>query len=673
VPSTVTNLTDHDPGSLRDAIAATPTGGTVEFQPGLSGTIILTSGTLAIAQDITIAGPGSGVITISGNNQFQVFDIAPEVSARIAGLAIANGLNPGGDGNGISNSGTLAISACAISSNGSTPPPAFTGRGGGIYNAGTLTITASTISGNTIGSASPAVGSAKGGGIYNAGTLAVTNSTLSGNFVQSGLTLMPTDSFGGAIYNAGTLTVTDSTLSGNQGSNGGGGIYNSGTARLTGSELDGNGAQRGPGQGGGIFNDSLGTLTLIASTLSGNGGPFGYGQGGGIFNLGTLSIIGSSLRGNAITGDHGGGGSGGGIWSSGTLTIFASTISGNDAHQGGGIYTSGTLTLMASTVSGNRSGGVSSASGSGIWNSGTLAIIASTISGNQAGSLAGSSEGGGILNSGSLTVIESTLSGNSLDGTSGENRGGGIYNSGTVSVVSSTINGNRIGPTSPGDTRSTGGGIYTSGTLRIQNTILAGNRSPRVAPEVAGTLNSLGHNLIGDGGGGTGYADTDLVGTSAIPLDPKLGPLQDNGGPTQTMALLPGSPAFDAGALTDSEWDERGSGYARLVNGTTDIGAYEVQNGQGTGRSALPLGSPSPTVRVLGAPTHQALSPIPAPGAPSTLSVPSRSAVAAVERFFASRSPETGVLLFRPRQHFPDDAGRWTLDLFAVDSRVLLW
>src|SRR5262245_23531056 len=64
-----------------------------------------------------------------------------------------------------------------------------------------------------------------------------------------------------------------------------------------------------------------------------------------------------------------------------------------------------------------------------------------------------------------------------------------------------------------------------------------------------------------------------LVGTAATPIDPMLAPLQDNGGPTQTMALLPGSPAIGTGALTDSEWDQRGPGFARTVNGRTDIGA----------------------------------------------------------------------------------------------------
>src|SRR5262249_23608325 len=92
--------------------------------------------------------------------------------------------------------------------------------------------------------------------------------------------------------------------------------------------------------------------------------------------------------------------------------------------------------------------------------------------------------------------------------------------------------------------------------------------------------------LIGEGSGGTGYSATDLVGT-----DPLLGPLQDNGGPTFTHALLPGSPAVDAGDNTGaSEWDQRGEGFPRIVNKTIDISALEIQDGGGAGGGATPLG-----------------------------------------------------------------------------------
>ena len=97
-----------------------------------------------------------------------------------------------------------------------------------------------------------------------------------------------------------------------------------------------------------------------------------------------------------------------------------------------------------------------------------------------------------------------------------------------------------------------------------------------VSSDLSGILKSSGHNLIGISGGATGYAPTDLLN-----VDPLLGPLADNGGPTLTVPLLPGSPAIDAGDNADApEFDQRGRGFPRIVNGTIDIGAFEVQSSE---------------------------------------------------------------------------------------------
>src|SRR5262245_259917 len=135
-----------------------------------------------------------------------------------------------------------------------------------------------------------------------------------------------------------------------------------------------------------------------------------------------------------------------------------------------------------------------------------------------------------------------------------------------LTLMSSTLSGNSVG--------GFGGGIlHQVGGSAITNTILAGNTAGFAGPDLFGVLTSQGHNLIGDGSGGSGFTDTDLVGT-----DPLLGPLQDNGGPTFTHALLPGSLALDAGDNTDApEFDQRGPGFPRTVSGTIDIGAFEVQ------------------------------------------------------------------------------------------------
>src|SRR5262249_41121260 len=94
-------------------------------------------------------------------------------------------------------------------------------------------------------------------------------------------------------------------------------------------------------------------------------------------------------------------------------------------------------------------------------------------------------------------------------------------------------------------------------------------------PDLSGSVSSQGHDLIGDASGCEGFDPTDL-----LDLDPLLGPLQDNGGPTLTMSLLPGSPAIDAGDNTGAPvWDQRGHGFRRIVDGRIDIGAFEVQAG----------------------------------------------------------------------------------------------
>src|SRR5262249_28272155 len=143
--------------------------------------------------------------------------------------------------------------------------------------------------------------------------------------------------------------------------------------------------------------------------------------------------------------------------------------------------------------------------------------------------------------------------------------GGGIYNRGTATLNNSTVSGNEA---------EVGGDVYSLGMLTTRNTIIAGNGA-RISPDLSGALGSLGHNLIGNTSGGSGFHATDLLN-----VNPWLGPLQDNGGPTFTHALLPGSPALDAGDNADApEFDQRG--LPRIVADTIDIGAFEEQGGRG--------------------------------------------------------------------------------------------
>ncbi|MEW5989035.1 MAG: choice-of-anchor Q domain-containing protein, partial [Chloroflexota bacterium] len=397
-----------------------------------------------------------------------------------------------------------------------------------------------------------------GGGIYNAGTLILVHSRLRQN--RSG--------YGGGVYNLGTLTLDHSRLTTNTaGSGDGGGIHNGGTVTISNSTLSGNSAEY---SGGGIFN--LSTLTVSNVILAGNTAD--HSGGGGIYNIGTVTISNSTLSSNsAFTAS---GGLGGGIYNGGTVTISNSTLSGNSGASGGGIYNDdGMLTITNSTLSGN-----SADDGGGILNIwGTATVSHSTLSGNSATGYYG--DGGGIYISygGTLTVSYSTLSGNSA-----EYRGGGIINYGTLTVSNSTLSGNSA---------AEGGGIYRSSdsfTVSLQNTILADNADSNAGPDCSGTLTSDGYNLLGNNSDCTFNATTgDQVGTPDNPIDPLLGPLQDNGGPTWTHALLPGSPAIDAGNPAGC-FDNQGNllttdqrGYARPVDGDgngsviCDTGAYEKE------------------------------------------------------------------------------------------------
>ena len=245
------------------------------------------------------------------------------------------------------------------------------------------------------------------------------------------------------------------------------------------------------------------------------------------------------------------------------------TISnGNTPGQsGGGINNAGTLTLANVTVSGNTAN--TAGNGGGIYSNATLTINNSTINGNSVSSVTGAGSGGGIFNSGgTLTITNSTISGNTAIGPGGNSdSGGGIFsNVGIVTLTNSTFSGNSgdIG----GGFRSLNGAV-----VHVRNTIIAQNTSPS-GPDINGTFVSDGHNLIGVGTGGTGFTNGvngDQVGVA----DPKLGSLTNNGGSTNTIALLANSPAINAGddALAPSR-DQRS--YSRT--GVSDIGAYEFQS-----------------------------------------------------------------------------------------------
>jgi hypothetical protein len=358
-----------------------------------------------------------------------------------------------------------------------------------------------------------------------------------------GLTLTGGDAIGGgAILARATLTVTASTISGNS-ADFGGGIRAFGDVMVISSTISGNSAIFLEGRGGGIHAD--GNVTVISSTISGNSAQFG---GGGIGAVGNVTVTSSTISGNSATGVEG---VGGGIYTPETVTITSSTIAGNSAELLGGGIAGGSVT-----------------------------VISSTISGNSAQLL-----GGGIRAVRDVAVTSSTISGNSVIRFDG--RGGGIA-SFAVMVTCSTISGNSA---------SDSGGIAPYiGAVTIKNSIIAGNTDDGRAPDLrrrGNILFSVEYSLIGDNRG-TGLAEApvgipdakgNLIGGPIHGvIDPKLNPLANNGGPTFTHALLPGSPANNAGNLNAvagmdgvPEFDQRGMPFGRVVNGRIDIGAVEYQ------------------------------------------------------------------------------------------------
>jgi hypothetical protein len=303
-------------------------------------------------------------------------------------------------------------------------------------------------------------------------------------------------------------------------------------------------------------------------------------DGGGVSTVVTISNSGAHVVLSKVTIRNGAASStanrqwlGGGVYNKGTLTVSNSTLSGNRARcgvrycgaGGGGIYNGGTLTINNTTISGNVASSCSmfcGASGGGISNGGTLTINNSTISGNVAGEVNNNS-GGGIYSGGTLTINNTTVSGNRAV------YGGGIAASSPVTISSSTISGNAAAKIA--------GGIANNGSATLQNTILAGN----FAGNCNATMISNGYNLSSDG-------TCNLSGPGDLNnTDPQLGPLQNNGGPTQTIALPSGSPAVDAGnpnGCTDGhghllKTDQRGNPRPDPEDtGGCDMGAYESQS-----------------------------------------------------------------------------------------------
>lgn len=531
---------------------------------------------------VTIAGGGSTTIIdaaglTSGTMHDRAFQVAGSgVTLILQDLAIQNGQ--------AADSGTSGASTNPATQN-------STRAGGCVLNGAGIDINGAAIS---------------GGGSLTLTNVVVENCQILGKGDDQVNQHRTLDALGGGVASigaTGNVVITNSTFTGDAAVGGNGGNFNNGNAsnakggsiyfegstlNITGSRIDNshatggiggnspgnqqNGGAGGAAQGGGTYVAS-GTVTINNTTFescAATGGNAGTGQnsgnfggetgGGGLYTLGNVTVTNSTFDLNSSTGGRGGDSFGPDCFGS------HASLDGGAARGGAILADGGSLIVNTATFANNSANGGNGGDG-GKTNGG--GACAQTQHG--AGGLA---HGGAITNNNSATlnIKHATISGNSAHaGNSGVNQGGASLPARLVA-------------------EGTGGGIRVgSGGLTIENTIVSGNTAangtgdttgaPTPGPNVDGIVTSNGHNLIGVATEATGFTGTgDLTGAN-----PMLDVLADNGGPTETMKLLAGSDAIDAGVAASSTLDQRGMtrtvddpGVANeATSDGTDIGAYE--------------------------------------------------------------------------------------------------
>jgi CSLREA domain-containing protein len=552
--TTLADTVDLNDGvtSLREAIFATntvPGADTIDFAPSLTAggpaTMLLSQGEFEITDSLTIEGPGASLLTIdaSGNdptpeandgNGTRVFNVDDgnrdfNISVSLIGFSLRGG-DVRGSGGAILNRELLVVNACAIFENAARDT---FGYGGGIFNdAGVLTVTNSTIANNSTAHGRAASG---GGGVASIdGRLKVVDSDISGN----------TSSYGGGVYSRGAwLEISRSNVNDNSAS-----------------------------RGGGIYSHDV-VSTLSASLIAGNRAEL---SGGGVQIVSdrdqNAKVVDSKILENAVL-ISGSGYGGGGVylsaWDGGSISIERTTISKNSTNSISGFGTGGGVRLIAET-------------------GGTIAIEASTIDHNS--SVIGGGVFGTVGPAGNVSLGQVTVS---------TNLGGGVVFNGASTSLD--MEGHSAVRHSTIVENFGGAGIRMLGfdlALDLTHSIVAKNMSPDILRSDLNLSTTQGvtarYNVIGlaiNIGIGAPHGLPDQFGNLAgiggdgeEILDPMLGPLSDNGGPTLTHALLPGSPAINAGDLNAvagqdgvPEFDQRGEPFGRIVGGRIDIGAFEYQ------------------------------------------------------------------------------------------------
>jgi CSLREA domain-containing protein len=535
--------------------------------------------------ELLLSGAGAAASIVDANQIDRVLEVLPAITATIEGVTLTGGRAPDG-ANGSFQTG----SGAAFGSPGATGA-----NGGGILNAGSLAILDSTISDSRAGN-----GGNGGGGQGAPGDLGPTGANgFNGTGGNGGV-----GGSGGGIYNTGSLAMTRVAVLGNtagQGGVGGAGTGGQGGLGTTDSSGGGGagfgGAQGDGGFGGGVASDSGASLTIDRSRVSGNtaGAAGSGGSGTGGEGGPNSEARNGGYGGPGVGGNSGEGGLGGGVGSVNSLVLTRSLIEGNaaGAGAGGGTGTGGkgggqTGTAPAGAGNNAQGGrGGAGGSGGGVW-AGPASMVNTTITGNQAGN----GGQGGVANGGrggnGNTIPGS--GGNATGGLGGNGgSGGGVRTfGGNTTIRHATITGNTLGalgfggsaaggqggnPGGPGGSAGTqgpgspgtGGAIAAGNTggsaTTLANSIAAGN----AVPSCTGPTSDGGLNIT--------FPTTTCPGTLT---DPELEALADNGGPTRTQAVGPGSPAFDAVPATGAgcpATDQRG--VTRPHGQGCEIGAFE--------------------------------------------------------------------------------------------------
>lgn len=533
----VSNTDAWGPGSFRQALRDLNAsgGGVIRFS-SVTGTINLLSGLPPVQANVQIDGPDSSNLVLYVPYGADAFTFSSNVTGSISGVTIQSTQPPGRSGGAIFNEGNLALRSVRFSNCGATT----------------------------------------GGAIFNTGTLQICDCVFEQNAARSG----------GAIYNKGGLEVTASVFAGNQSftsyenTGGGGALYHeAGDAIFARCKFTGN---AGVGLSGAPETTSLDDIAVGGAAYAYVGSINGGATFGGALYVaaGSVGLSDTLVASNTTRGG------------SGTTTEFGHFSGNGGSAVGAGIYLrNGSLKLTNCALINN------------------LAVAGDSPGASRYHGIGGPAGGGGIgIYTGIVYAINCTLSGNEVrsgntggggfsgDPGGGRNGSGGAIGAGygSVTLANCTITSNRAFPGHSGGWYGTtfgqgfGGGIsvYSPGTVALLNTIVSGNSGTTmgtngiVADDAYGPGSSLGHNLIGSSSNFVTLA-SDLIG-----VQPELGPLQDNGGPTPTHALLATSPAIDAGAPSILSFDQRGQPRSvdnpaipnRLGSDGTDIGALEVNH-----------------------------------------------------------------------------------------------